>query len=32
MRIVVETAGDDFASRIAQMFENVIHQGMVLWY
>jgi len=27
MRIVVETAGDDFASRIAQMFENVIHQG-----
>lgn len=27
MRIVVETAGDDFASRIAQMFENVINQG-----
>jgi uncharacterized membrane protein YedE/YeeE len=27
MRIVVETAGDDFASRVAQMFENVIHQG-----
>ncbi len=27
MRIVVETAGDDFASRVAQMFENVINQG-----
>jgi uncharacterized membrane protein YedE/YeeE len=27
MRIVVETAGDDFSSRVAQMFENVIHQG-----
>ena len=27
MRIVVETAGDDFASRIVQMFENVINQG-----
>ena len=27
MRVVVETAGDDFASRIAQMFENVINQG-----
>ena len=27
MRIVVETAGDDLASRIAQMFENVINQG-----
>lgn len=27
MRIVVETTGDDFASHIAQMFENVINQG-----
>jgi len=27
MRIVVETAGYDFASRIAQMFETVIDQG-----
>jgi len=27
MDIIVKTAGDDFASRIAQMFENVIHQG-----
>ena len=27
MQIIVKTAGDDFASRIAQMFENVIHQG-----
>ncbi len=26
MEIVVKTAGDDFASRIAQMFEKVIHQ------
>ncbi len=27
MDIIVKTAGDDFPSRIAQMFENVIHQG-----
>ena len=27
MDIVVKTAGDDFASRLAQMFEQVIHQG-----
>ncbi|AKF24742.1 membrane protein [Sulfurovum lithotrophicum] len=27
MDIVVKTAGDDFFSRLAQMFENVIHQG-----
>ena len=27
MDIIVKTAGDDFASRLAQMFENVIHQG-----
>ena len=27
MDIVVKTAGDDFPSRIAQMFETVIHQG-----
>ena len=27
MQIVVHTAGEDFASRIAQMFENVINQG-----
>jgi len=27
MQIIVKTAGDDFASRMAQMFENVIHQG-----
>jgi len=27
MDIVVKTAGDDFLSRLAQMFENVIHQG-----
>ncbi len=27
MDIIVKTAGDDFASRMAQMFENVIHQG-----
>ena len=27
MQIVIKTAGDDFASRIVQMFENVIHQG-----
>jgi uncharacterized membrane protein YedE/YeeE len=27
MEIKVLTEGDDFASRIAQMFENVIHQG-----
>ena len=27
MDIVVKTAGDDFLSRIAQMFEAVIHQG-----
>ena len=27
MEIKILTEGDDFASRIAQMFENVIHQG-----
>ncbi|MBA1420273.1 MAG: YeeE/YedE family protein [Epsilonproteobacteria bacterium] len=27
MQIIVKTAGDDFASRMAQMFEDVIHQG-----
>jgi len=27
MQIIVKTAGDDLASRIAQMFENVINQG-----
>ena len=27
MEIQILTEGDDFASRIAQMFENVIHQG-----
>ncbi len=27
MDIIVKTAGDDFPSRIAQMFETVIHQG-----
>lgn len=27
MDIIVKTAGDDIPSRIAQMFENVIHQG-----
>ncbi len=27
MDIIVKTAGDDLISRIAQMFENVIHQG-----
>lgn len=27
MDIIVKTAGDDFPSRIAQMVENVIHQG-----
>ena len=27
MDIIVKTAGEDFPSRIAQMFENVIHQG-----
>ncbi|MCF6206469.1 MAG: YeeE/YedE family protein [Sulfurovum sp.] len=27
MDIIVKTAGDDFASRMAQMFEDVIHQG-----
>ena len=27
MQIIVKTAGDDFASRIAQMFESVINQG-----
>jgi len=27
MQIIIKTAGDDFASRMAQMFENVIHQG-----
>jgi len=27
MDVVVKTAGDDFLSRIAQMFEAVIHQG-----
>jgi len=27
MDIVVKTTGDDFASRLAQMFEQVIHQG-----
>ena len=27
MDIVVKTVGDDFLSRLAQMFENVIHQG-----
>lgn len=27
MQIIVKTAGDDFASRMAQMFENVINQG-----
>lgn len=27
MNIIVVTEGDDLASRIAQMFENVIHQG-----
>ena len=27
MDIIVKTAGDDFSSRLAQMFEQVIHQG-----
>jgi hypothetical protein len=27
MQIIVKTAGDDFASRMAQMFEDVIYQG-----
>ncbi len=27
MDIIVKTAGDDLPSRVAQMFENVIHQG-----
>jgi uncharacterized membrane protein YedE/YeeE len=27
MDIIVKTSGDDFASRIAQMFEDVIYQG-----
>jgi len=27
MNIIVETEGQDLASRLAQMFENVIHQG-----
>lgn len=27
MQVIVKTAGDDFASRMAQMFEDVIHQG-----
>jgi uncharacterized membrane protein YedE/YeeE len=27
MDIIVKTAGDDFPSRIAQMFETVIHEG-----
>jgi uncharacterized membrane protein YedE/YeeE len=27
MQVIVKTAGDDFASRMAQMFENVIYQG-----
>ena len=27
MEIKILTEGDDLASRIAQMFENVIHQG-----
>ena len=27
MDIIVKTAGDDFASRMAQMFETVIHEG-----
>ncbi len=27
MQIIVKTAGDDLASRMAQMFENVIYQG-----
>lgn len=27
MDIIVKTAGDDIPSRVAQMFENVIHQG-----
>ena len=27
MDIIVKTSGDDFPSRVVQMFENVIHQG-----